>query len=299
MCRLLLGNRKGVISLHNALIKYSTTQINDTSLYEDKTSFEGKNYWSLYSWGLTDYGPSRGKTSYPNGLYDLLEELEFLMGGHGNGLVLVGKKPDDVRLWKGLNVLNVDLTTRMLSEKYSWAVWHTRICTSGGITDENCHPFVAYEGKNTLVWAMNGSEPAYNLNSYAHNKTDAEVIGLMVLKLRFTIPDVFTKFGSVFVGVYNGRPFAVPNRGDLMRYDDGAGGVVFASELPDDLPGVSQCDFLVWYDGKSYGKRTLYRFGVDAYATRGYTRYKTGREGGSQTNNGSIIKKGGKEIEKH
>jgi len=39
--------------------------------------------------------------------------------------------------------------------------------------------------------------------------------------------------------------------------------------------------------------------GVDTYTPKGYTRYKTDREGGSQTNNGSIIKKGGKEIEKH
>ncbi len=93
-----------------------------------------------------------------NRLVELLDLLERVNGGHGNGIgawLLNG----GLLLRKGVRVRNdelVELMSRRAGDVRSVFLWHSRLASAGEVNDENCHPFAAPENSPFLILAHNG-----------------------------------------------------------------------------------------------------------------------------------------------
>lgn len=249
MCRLFLANRKAVLDMHKLL-----------------KNLPAKNYATLYL-----NGSRFTRETYPQGIEDLLFDLEVSFGGHGNGLVLI-KDKQLVTYKKGVDFSVEESANLMLTLDYDWAIWHTRLASAGKQNDANCHPFVHVDDDgNILVWAMNGTEMStVKIAAMLGDITDTEVCGLMVAKLGLPIPEGFKAWHSVFVGVYNDIPFAFKGTGDLCKWLPDKDTVLFASELPTGIGSVCSYDYS-WINGveteikrvHSYANNVGYGYGFD------------------------------------
>lgn len=234
MCRVMLANKAGVMSFHKWLLDHPTAASATTSY---------KGYYTIPS------TKTRVKDEVSTGLLSWLEKMEDCLGGHGNGLALL-KGTEVIALVKGTK-LTVETTVQMLlSYDYDWAVWHTRLTSSGTTNDANCHPFHYAANKHELVWCMNGTESEYTrVGKYLGNITDTEVIGRIAVELNIPLPEFFDNFNSVFVGTLDGKPFAVRNSGALVRYktqDENA--ILFCSQLPKEVETFLPTGY-VWNNG--------------------------------------------------
>lgn len=235
MCRVMLANKQGVMEFHKWLMA------NPSANTESSNS---RGYYTIPA-------KTAAVVEQPaDGLLGWLEKMEDSMGGNGNGLALL-KGNEVIAMVKGTK-LTVETTVQMLlTYDYDWAVWHTRLTSSGTTNDANCHPFHYQGHKHDLVWCMNGTEGEYTkIGKYLDNITDTEVIGRIAVELQLPVPEFFDNFHSVFVGTMDGKPFAVRNSGALVRFktsNDKA--VLFCSQLPSDVE-ISLPIGYVWNNGE-------------------------------------------------
>jgi hypothetical protein len=264
MCRLLLANKSGILKLHAALKAYKPEETK-TRWYPavyGRASKYTYGYWDgeVYHWDdyetptRTYWHEDADSITYPDGIKTLLTYLEMSLGGDGNGLTLIRDRDgNDTTTIKGTEIDNNDLADMLLKEKYKWAVWHTRLRSSGDIRDSNCHPYEIRTRRQRLVLAMNGTEHKFDFGRFWNSRTDAEAIGHIALKLQLKMPYALQHFSSVFVGAYNGKPFAVKNSGALRYFQD-HDGIVFASELPRKISETLAFD-AIWIDGKVHAPK--------------------------------------------
>ncbi|MFA6662522.1 MAG: class II glutamine amidotransferase [Bacilli bacterium] len=165
------------------------------------------------------------------GLKTLFNHLELSLGGHGNGYCIVFNNRT-TRIKKGIQLTNKEITADILNnyKNIKWIIYHTRLASTGVISDENCHPFKDH--KNIL--AMNGTE--YEVKKIIKDDTtDTETILRMCNIAKIDIEQGTKKFNSVFLG-YNSNSkqvFANRNNGNLEYLQDNDS-IIFASEfLPD------------------------------------------------------------------
>lgn len=162
------------------------------------------------------------------GIKRLLEFLIDMCGGHGNGYALM--RNGKITEWnKGVKLSADTIAEKLIKSDYDYCLFHTRLASVGNISDANCHPYVT---KNNAL-AMNGTE--YNLNQYARalNTTDSAIIHRMMQNAKRTeAVEFLLEFDSVFVGFYNGFPYAIKNYGALELYAPNEFDVLFASAFP-------------------------------------------------------------------
>jgi hypothetical protein len=159
----------------------------------------------------------------------LLEHLEKECGGHGNGYATFSNG-HLLDLKKGVKVTTGECAKHLLADDYEYAIFHTRIASCGEIADERTHPFTT--GDITL--AMNGT--LYDMTDIAKaiDKTDTEVLLSIIQSLPLDKAiKAMEATNSVFVGMFNGVPFAIKNAGSLAEYaPKNASGIMFASSFP-------------------------------------------------------------------
>ena len=94
-----------------------------------------------------------------NDVLTLLDVLESVNGGHGNGAA-AWLRNGSVWLQKGAKLSNEELIRHMIGVVDDVAtafIYHTRLATHGSVDDENAQPFVAPEdGYPILILAHNG-----------------------------------------------------------------------------------------------------------------------------------------------
>ena len=190
------------------------------------------------------------------GLLPLLDHLEERMGGHGNGFALVsGGKVSKIK--KGMKLSNKRIAKEILNSKFDWCIYHTRIKTFGPKSDANCHPFVIGDSR---VAAMNGSSYIFGDMSEVVNMTDTELILRTVSGFNADDSiDMLNQLSPVFVGVFDGKPFALKNDGSLERYLS-IDGVMYASEFPKKVPSEYLRSGFCFIDGVSYPGKIEYNY---------------------------------------
>jgi len=76
--------------------------------------------------------------TYEGVLAAVFSVLELSNGGHGNGIAFPDQK-GKIKIKKGIHY-STDEAARDAAEA-PWVLFHTRLASSGGISDEMCHPF--------------------------------------------------------------------------------------------------------------------------------------------------------------
>lgn len=171
-----------------------------------------------------------------NGILKLMKHLEKSCGGHGNGYALI-REGCVVQCRKGKKLTNEEIYHDIKGcKEWDYVIYHTRIASSGDISDAGCHPFISTDNRNAL--AMNGTIP--ELADFANilRSVDSELVFRMVQG--YTAKETclaLAQLDVIFVGLVNGLPYAVKGCGDLVRWKLGARVTSFhASELPSDVP---------------------------------------------------------------
>jgi len=86
-----------------------------------------------------------------------LNHLEQVNGGHGNGLggLVKTEKGEELYVEKGVHLENGEILEILESQNWvNGAIYHTRLASSGGISDHLCHPHKDLYG--ILILAHNG-----------------------------------------------------------------------------------------------------------------------------------------------
>ena len=220
-----------------------------------------------------------------NGLHNLLAHLEKECGGHGNGVTL-HRDGALIEHHKGVDLKTKDIADILVrcSKIYDVAIFHTRIASVNVVSDSNCHPFIY--GNDAM--AMNGTLSEFSDVAKALGITDTEVAFNLIrgLPLEKTV-STLSVLSAVFVGMAEGKPYAVRNGGALMEWrpkrlpkDD----FLFASSFTRqtrcvlDLP-----DYFTFANGKRTGKaRSNYYYYYGPYYSStpwkntGYSYHVTG-----------------------
>lgn len=150
-----------------------------------------------------------------HGLTLLLAHLEKQCGGHGNGIALIKNKTVTFTR-KGVKYTTEEATNALLTMKYDFGIFHTRIASVSTISDANCHPFT-FQKRD--VMAMNGTISGISGIASALGITDTELIFNSVkgATLSTTIKALQT-LSPVFVGSVAGLPYALKNNGELVSW---------------------------------------------------------------------------------
>lgn len=168
-----------------------------------------------------------------NDLHDLLDHLEHECGGHGNG-VAMHRNGALIETHKGVDLPTADIANTLVhcGKLYDTAIFHTRIASVSDVSDSNCHPYI--HGNDAL--AMNGTLSEFRDVAQALQITDTEVAFNLVrgLTLKKTIA-ALSVLNAVFVGISEGKPYALRNGGALKEWRPkrmGAKDFLFASSFP-------------------------------------------------------------------
>lgn len=210
-------------------------------------------------------------------LLTLLEHLEKECGGHGNGIALF-KKGICITLVKSVKTTIKDVYDIIMRGKdYDTLVFHTRIASCGEIDDERCHPFMygGTGGSNAL--AMNGT--IYDLTEFANamRLTDTEVVCRLLDKTKDIkeAERIMKTAGAVFVGIHEGKPYAVKNNGALEEYVVKSNNdFFFASSFPKGIGTRLEYGF-TFIDGKRCSKPAAERIENTTTYTFSSSKYKS------------------------
>lgn len=204
----------------------------------------------------------------------LLSHLERECGGHGNGMSL-HRDGAIVEARKGVNLRTSKIAEVLLrsSKTYDVAIFHTRTASVNVVSDSNCHPFI--HGNDAL--AMNGTLSEFREVAQALGVTDTEVAFNLVhgLPLEKTIA-VLNVLRAVFVGVSDGKPYALRNGGALQEWRPKtlpvqSGDFLFASSFPKGTQSVLNLpERFVFADGK----RTEVPQNVTSLSVYGWDRFQ-------------------------
>ena len=163
------------------------------------------------------------------GLDEFFYYLQLRLGGHGNGYAMV-KDGKCVKLIKGQNLKCHSIARDARKTDFDWLIFHTRLASCGNRSDLNCHPFIKARTGDLL--AANGTEWAiaqYNRET-RRDMTDTQSVLMYYCTDEDFIADLKT-LTAVYVGLHNGKMFAIRNKGELWKAQKGKA-VVLASEFP-------------------------------------------------------------------
>lgn len=165
----------------------------------------------------------------------------------------------------------------MRGKDYDTLVFHTRIASCGEIDDERCHPFMygGTGGSNAL--AMNGT--VYNLTEFANamRLTDTEVVCRLLDKTKDVeeAERIMKTAGAVFVGIHEGKPYAVKNNGALEEYVVKSNNdFFFASSFPKGIGTRLEYGF-TFIDGKRGGSKPAAAERIENTTT--YTKFSSSK----------------------
>lgn len=188
---------------------------------------------------------------YMKGFLDVLEKS---CGGHGNGYLFI-KDGQIIGYDKGVKLSNEEIVERVYSEEVDWFIYHTRVASKGSIKDENCHPYVSADLTQGLV--MNGTMSDFGAIANHSDITDTEM--LFRMKLASGIPaDNLVGLSPRFLGIENGKVYAVNNSvAQALHYDDNEC-IIIASEFPKDYVGdkTMKVDYC-WHEGEDIEERKV------------------------------------------
>ena len=188
---------------------------------------------------------------YMKGFLDVLEKS---CGGHGNGYLFI-KDGQIIGYDKGVKLSNEEIVERVYSEEVDWFIYHTRVASKGSIKDENCHPYVSADLTQGLV--MNGTMSDFGAIASHSDITDTEM--LFRMKLASGIPaDNLVGLSPRFLGIENGKVYAVNNSvAQALHYDDNEC-IIIASEFPKDYVGdkTMKVDYC-WHEGETIEERKV------------------------------------------
>ena len=206
---------------------------------------------------------------YMKGFLDVLEKS---CGGHGNGYLFI-KDGQIIGYDKGVKLSNEEIVERVYSEEVDWFIYHTRIASKGSIKDENCHPYVSADLTQGL--AMNGTMSDFGAIANHSDITDTEM--LFKMKLASGLPaDNLVGLSPRFLGIENGKVYAVNNSvAQALHYDDNEC-IIIASEFPKGYVGdkTMKVDYC-WHEGEAIEERkvTIYTNNNTAWWDRCYYDY--------------------------
>lgn len=186
------------------------------------------------------------------GLEFLLEDLELSMGGDGNGIAL--RRGRKITTEKGVFLSVKKAAEKLLSAKYEWCLFHTRLVSTATKQDKHCHPF-RYKDN---VLAHNGTDSSLAALGDMLGITDTEA-ALRVAVDYGTFPQVLAGFSGVFTGfTAKGLPFVAKGSyySDL-EYCEQDGAIIFCSELPRKIPARKVKAPFFWYGGKPVPEKSL------------------------------------------
>lgn len=179
--------------------------------------------------------------------------LENRMGGHGNGIAMLSKtgfrfkpygslyakdKHYKILIQKG-NIKNKVLVRTIFENinKIDWVLYHTRLTSSGGYSEENTHPYI----DNGVILAMNGTERwaetvRDKVFEETHTTDTYTILRIMTQLKGLTdagkIMEYLVKNAhSVFIGYASGKVFVTKGYGDLEYLIDG-NKIILASDIP-------------------------------------------------------------------
>lgn len=174
-----------------------------------------------------------------NGFDSLLSYLEKECGGQGNGVSL-HRDGALIEHHKGVDLKTKDIADILVrcTKIYDVAIFHTRIASVNVVSDSNCHPFI--HGNDAI--AMNGTLSEFKDVAKALDITDTEVAFNLIrgLPLAKTV-SVLSVLGAVFVGMSEGKPYALRNGGALREWHPKRlhkADFLFASSFPKGTPSV-------------------------------------------------------------
>lgn len=207
-------------------------------------------------------GTSNAIRIYHNlfGFDSLLSHLEKECGGHGNGISL-HRDGALIEHHKGVNLKTKDIADILVrcSKIYDIAVFHTRIASVNVVSDSNCHPFI--HGSDSM--AMNGTLLEFSDVAQALGITDTEVVFNLIKghTLAKTI-SVLSVLKAVFVGVADGKPYALRNGGALKEWRHKnlhKADFLFASSFPKETRYVLNLPYdFIFVNGKRIWKGESY-----------------------------------------
>lgn len=208
-----------------------------------------------------------------HGIVKLMKHLEKSCGGHGNGYTLM-REGHIVQCRKGKKLTNEEIYHDIKGcKEWDYVIYHTRIASSGDISDTGCHPFISADNRNAL--AMNGT--ISELSDFADilKSVDSELVFRMIQGYSAKETCLaLAQLGVIFVGFVDGLPYAVKGRGDLVRWKIGARVTsLHVSELPSDVPNnqILPCEAgYIWLNGVivKQPKKAVKNYGY--YGNSGY-----------------------------
>lgn len=199
------------------------------------------------------------------GINRLFNHLEDSFGGQGNGYA-VFKKDGSKIIKKGVNLKNETISQYILKNLHniSWVMYHTRIASISGISDNNCHPFI-YGNK---ILMMNGTEIAYDLNN---NMTDTENVLRLSAQSNVKLQQATKTLKSVFIGFDKGL-YITKGRGDLLLLKENEA-VVFASSFPENYSEKNTVYEApkMWEEGDRLISKNLVKYVKKSYLKGNYS----------------------------
>lgn len=180
---------------------------------------------------------------YMKGFLDVLEKS---CGGHGNGYLFITEK-QIIGCDKGMKLSNQEIVDRLYGELPDWFIYHTRVASKGSIKDSNCHPYVAPDLSEALC--MNGTMSDFGAISKHFDITDTEMLFNMKVASGLTA-DKLVGLSPRFMGIENGKVYAVNNGyAQSLEYDDNEC-IIIASEFPKDYKdNKTMKNDWCWYEG--------------------------------------------------
>lgn len=140
-------------------------------------------------------------------LSTLFTTLDTRAGGHGMGIALCYEKNAPV-VYKGVDMEAEELAEIIYAEKDNidlrYILFHTRMMTSGTLSDDMCHPF-SEQTRYGLTLAHNGVVRSLN-DSTTHS--DTRILFDLITKYGIPLSKLRDSTG-VFIGVYKRIPFVV------------------------------------------------------------------------------------------
>ena len=199
----------------------------------------------------------------------ILPMLERRAGGHGNSFIFY-KKGQDPIIYREADFNKFKLQKALkLIEKHQDAdyfMFHTRIRSTGKLTEKNLHPAVT----ENIVLLQNGTVTySEGIKFLTGSDWDTQITAELVDKFSGNVKDVtkaLTKIRSIWIGIYKGIPFVASGGGDLV---DGKIGVnkdimFIGSDLPYKYDYKELDKGSIWIDGEWVERKKK------TYVTYGY-----------------------------
>jgi len=214
-----------------------------------------------------------------NKVKEVMQYLERRMGGHGNTFAFL--KGGNMTIYRkgDFNKFPPKKALKLL-EKHQDAdyfFFHTRIRSTGVLSSKNLHPAVINKGE--LILFQNGTiSYKEGIKFLTGSDWDTEITAMLVWTYSQNFKELsqaLTKFSSIWIGVYKGKPFAISGGGDLV--EGKVGNVDFiGSELPYGYKEKRLGKGSVWYNGEWIEKKSYtipvytYEDGYGYSYSRGY-----------------------------